>query len=279
MGRACWATVLRLPARPHRWQGDWLWALLFPPAGLVVTGNVWRGVGARRWPPAPQAPGLGWAPGGSYLAKTFLAMRARAVSACRLRSVRPECFLLPPLPLPPHLDEPRSTPVAASTSLMNSGSCQAANRPRGFREHLALSSPGPDPSLPPGRQGPGTLQPGWVCPPTPQAVAGGQCHVQAACQPLGWTVTICWPRVCAAEAARAEGTRPARLLLVLRDPDPRPWRRGCRFIQTALLFPPWPLSGLPQGALQGETKPPAPPPGSGCPRLHQSQVRVLVGQD
>lgn len=65
----------------------------------------------------------------AYLANTFLAMRARAVSACRLRSVRPGCFRRLPLPFPPGLDEPRFTPVAASTSLRNSGSCQSADRP------------------------------------------------------------------------------------------------------------------------------------------------------
>lgn len=77
-------------------------------------------------PPAPPGPGL---VRGSYLAKTFLAMRVRAVSACCFRSVRPGYFLFLPLPLLPALDEPRSTPVAASTSLINSGSCQSANRP------------------------------------------------------------------------------------------------------------------------------------------------------
>lgn len=80
----------------------------------------------------PQHPDPGW--GGSHLAKTFLAMRVRAVSVCRFRSVRPGCCLRLPRPLLPALDEPRSTPVAASTSLMNSGSCQSANRPE---THLA----------------------------------------------------------------------------------------------------------------------------------------------
>lgn len=79
-------------------------------------------------PPAPQA--RGWRGRGSYLAKTFLAMRVRAVSACCFRSVRPGCLLFLPLPLLPALDEPRSTPVATSTSLINSGSCQSANRPK-----------------------------------------------------------------------------------------------------------------------------------------------------
>lgn len=82
----------------------------------------------------------------TYLAKTFLAMRARAVSACRLRSVRPGCFRRLPLPFPPGLDEPRSTPVAASTSLRNSGSCQSADRLR-FQKTPARTSPRPDPSM------------------------------------------------------------------------------------------------------------------------------------
>lgn len=76
------------------------------------------------WTPKPR--GLAQ---GSYLAKTFLAMRVRAVSARCFRSVRPGCRLLLPRPLPRARDEPRSTPVAASTSLINSGSCHSANTP------------------------------------------------------------------------------------------------------------------------------------------------------
>lgn len=80
---------------------------------------------------------------GSYLAKTFLAMRVRAVSACCFRSVRPGCLLFLPLPLLPALDEPRSTPVATSTSLINSGSCQSANRPETSENtwHQSRASP------------------------------------------------------------------------------------------------------------------------------------------
>ena len=91
--------------------------------GVGGGGTGWRPLHSRRQ--QHQAWGGGWDPArSSYLAKTFLAMRARAVSACRLRSVRPDRRRRP---FPPGLDEPRSTPVAASTSLMSSGSCQAAN--------------------------------------------------------------------------------------------------------------------------------------------------------
>lgn len=107
--------------------------------GWPCPGWSWRppGRGSRRARgsrPTPQT----WVPRarrGSYLAKTFLRRRARLVLACSRRSVRLGCFLLFPLPLLPYLDEPRSAPVAASTSRMNSGSCQP-RRNRGFRSLL-----------------------------------------------------------------------------------------------------------------------------------------------
>ena len=59
------------------------------------------------------------------LAKTFFSRRARAVLVRSRRSVRLGCFFFFPLPFLLDLDEPRSTPVAASTSFRNSGSCQS----------------------------------------------------------------------------------------------------------------------------------------------------------
>lgn len=86
-------------------------------------------------------PGAGGRHGASssYLANTFLAIRARAVLARRFRSVRPGCFLLLPLLLLLDPDEPRSTPVAASTSLINSGSCQSAKRSQDSKTLLTLT--------------------------------------------------------------------------------------------------------------------------------------------
>lgn len=104
-------------------------------------------------------------PRGSHLAKIFLAMRVREVLACCFRSVSPGCRRLLPLPLPPALAEPRSTPVAASTSLRNSGSRQSANRTR--RSESARAQPerlSPEP-----RPRPDTAPPG-------SPVTGGAGH-------------------------------------------------------------------------------------------------------
>lgn len=92
-------------------------------------------------------------------------MRVREVLACCFRSVSPGCRRLLPLPLPPALAEPRSTPVAASTSLRNSGSRQSANRTR--RSESARAQPerlSPEP-----RPRPDTAPPG-------SPVTGGAGH-------------------------------------------------------------------------------------------------------
>lgn len=70
----------------------------------------------------------------AYLLKTFFSSLERAVLAVCFRSVRLGCFLFLPfpfpafLPFPNVLEEPRSSPVAASISLMSSGSRQSKQK-------------------------------------------------------------------------------------------------------------------------------------------------------
>lgn len=67
----------------------------------------------------------------SYLLKTFFSSREREVLACCFRSVRFGYFCFFPFffcPFPLLLEEPRSSPVAASTSLMNSGSLHSVQK-------------------------------------------------------------------------------------------------------------------------------------------------------
>lgn len=177
----------------------------------------------------------------SYLANTFFAMRAREVSACCFRSVRPPRRRRLPLPLPLDPGEPRSTPVAASTSLINSGSCQSAEKPRLRR------SPNPN-------QAPTTAcahrgHKGWhrarkplLLPPrTPQA--GGQLRLGAGavpavgCFPGGLRLARAPPGPRHGCQARLRAGRTFSLMGLKRTGCGLQQRRG-RLTQTALRFLP-----------------------------------------
>lgn len=182
------------------------------------------------------------------MAKTFLARRERAVSACRFRLVRPGCLRLVPLPLPPALDEPRSTPTAASTSLINSGSRQSAERPRDSSKRLAPAAappprPCPDagpPGSPTRAAGPGGLlaalrgaphrrrprrcphRPDWAPPdhlprPLHPPAARGCTRRSGPSRGSGWTgLGLCWSRGDLAQvSATSASLAPTALLLLL----------------------------------------------------------------
>lgn len=194
---------------------------------------------------------LGWLPSStpkargparsSYLAKTFLARRVREVSARCFRSVRPGCRLLWPRPLLPALDEPRSTPVAISTSLINSGSCQSANTSQDLRKHmvptraptfpdrttwLARDRKGRADVLPPPAPAQareeldGPQKPLLVHPLTLQTgqqlrpVAGGQCHPQPVPHQALAGLSVHWSTGNLATGIRPSVFSPTALLLL-----------------------------------------------------------------